>query len=246
VDKSSPNAHESTDPGHRRGSTALRMLADFAPLRLLFYYAVVFGLLFGALNMLPGIMDALDHERTRHVAMGDVSFDASSRAPTTRQLMYSTYPAVVGVSILVALLLSIPVAWVYGWTSRRSSYSKSFAQTLVVFPIAVATVVFLVKGSLALAFSLAGIVAAVRFRSQLPETRDALFLFVVIGIGLATGVQLLLVALICSAAFNCAMLYVSSSDFGARPPRLNGLSLERDSKSADADSGKPDPGKAAS
>jgi hypothetical protein len=204
----------------------------FAPLRLLVYYAVLLGGMLVMLQVSPSLERALDHERGRYAMSLDVGLESQVEPQTTQEIVFGVTPMVVALSIILAMLISIPVAWVYGWTSRKAKYSKSFAQALVVFPIAVATVVFLVKSSLALAFSLAGIVAAVRFRSQLPEVRDALFLFIVIGIGLATGVQLLLVAMICSAAFNFAMLYVASTDFGRRPPRLQGLSLLSDADKA--------------
>lgn len=46
----------------------------------------------------------------------------------------------------------------------------------------------MVKNSVALAFSLAGAVAGVRFRSSLSDTADALYIFVAIGVGLAAGI----------------------------------------------------------
>ena len=52
-----------------------------------------------------------------------------------------------------------------------------FAHTLLVMPVAITLVVFLVKGSLALAFSLAGIVAAVSFQTTLNDTMDIAYLF---------------------------------------------------------------------
>ena len=96
--------------------------------------------------------------------------------------------------------MTLPVVWVYRWTRPTRRYNQSFAHTLIVVPIAITLVVFLVKGSLALAFSLAGIVAAVRFRTTLDEPLDAVYLFLVIGTGLAAGVQLLFVALLASTA----------------------------------------------
>ena len=73
----------------------------------------------------------------------------------------------VSMSLLFSFLFALPVTWVYRWTRSRKKYNQAFAQTLLVVPIAIALVVFLVKDSVALAFSLAGIVAAVRFRTSL-------------------------------------------------------------------------------
>jgi hypothetical protein len=93
---------------------------------------------------------------------------------------------------------------------------------LMVVPIAITLVVFLVKDSLALAFSLAGIVAAVRFRTTLDEPLDAVYLFVVIGTGLAAGVQLLSVAVLASIMFNVVTLAVWRLHLGTQPVVLDG------------------------
>ena len=128
-------------------------------------------------------------------------------------------------ALLASFLLALPVAWVYRWTRPRKRYSQAFAHTLLVVPIAIALVVFLVKGSLALAFSLAGIVAAIRFRTALTEPMDAVYMFIVIGIGLAAGVQLLVVAMIASVVYNVVALTVWRTDFGAQPAILSGWNL---------------------
>lgn len=89
-------------------------------------------------------------------------------------------------------------------------------------PIGIALVVFLVKGSLPLAFGLAGIVAAVRFRATIKEPMDAVYMLMVIGIGLATGTQLTVVAYISSLMFVAVTLAVWKSNYGAKPVVLSG------------------------
>jgi hypothetical protein len=118
--------------------------------------------------------------------------------------------------------VALPVVWVYRWTRPRKRYNQSFAHTLLVVPIAITLVVFLAKGSLALAFSLAGIVAAVRFRTSLDDSMDAVYVFIVIGTGLAAGVQLLAVAVIASVLFNAVALTAWRVNFGGTPVVING------------------------
>ena len=62
-------------------------------------------------------------------------------------------------------LLMLPVTWVYILTRQKKGFRQSVVQTLIILPIVVAGVVLLVKNSMALAFSLGGIVAAVSFRN---------------------------------------------------------------------------------
>jgi len=92
------------------------------------------------------------------------------------------------VAMIVAGLIALPVAWIYILTRQKKGFRQSQVHTLIMLPVVVAGVVVLVKNSLALAFSLAGIVAAVRFRNTLEDSKDAVYIFVATGIGLAAGV----------------------------------------------------------
>jgi hypothetical protein len=75
-------------------------------------------------------------------------------------------------------------------------------------------IVIIVKTSVALAFSLAGIVAAVRFRTTLDDTKDAVYVFLAIGVGLAAGSQRLGTALLASMVFNAVNLALWKMNFG--------------------------------
>jgi hypothetical protein len=105
------------------------------------------------------------------------------------------------VQMFGAFLLAIPVAFVYVRTRTRVKFDRSLVQTVIVLPVIVTAILVVVRDSLALAFSLAGIVAAVRFRNTLKESGDAVYIFCSIGIGFATGIHALSVASILSVAF---------------------------------------------
>lgn len=130
------------------------------------------------------------------------------------------------VAMLSAVLLSLPVAWVYQLTRAKRGYQQSVVQLLIVLPLVVAGVVLLVKYSIALAFSLAGIVAAVRFRNTLEDSKDAVYVFLATGIGLAAAVDLPVAAAI-SLAFNLTALALWYTDFGRSPVELEGRLAER-------------------
>jgi hypothetical protein len=78
----------------------------------------------------------------------------------------------------------------------------------------VAGIIFIVQFSIALAFSLAGIVAAVRWRTTLKDTKDAVYVFLAIGVGLASGAMVLGVAALLTIVFNAVILYLWWSNFG--------------------------------
>jgi hypothetical protein len=129
--------------------------------------------------------------------------------------------------MLGAMLLALPVAWVYVITRRRKGFSQSIVHTLIVLPVAVAGIMVLVQNSLALAFSLAGI-AALRFRNTLDDTKDAVYLFVATGIGIAAAVGQLDVGLALSLVYCVAVVVLWWSDVGRTPSRLKArLTLER-------------------
>ena len=121
---------------------------------------------------------------------------------------------VVAVSMLGALAVMIPVALSYILIKRRAGYEQSVVHTLLILPVAVTGIVIIVQNSLALAFSLAGIVAAVRFRTTLDDTKDAVYVFLAIGVGLASGVQALPVAAVLSAVFAGVDLTLWKMGFG--------------------------------
>jgi uncharacterized membrane protein YhiD involved in acid resistance len=130
------------------------------------------------------------------------------------------------VAMLGAVLLALPVAWVYTLTRAKRGYQQSVVQTLVILPAVVAGVVVLVKNSLALAFSLAGIVAAVRFRTTLDDSKDATSIFLSTGIGLAAAIDLPVSAVL-SVVFNAVVLLLWRSDFGRAGAQLDGRMAER-------------------
>ena len=122
--------------------------------------------------------------------------------------------AVQGLSLLGALAIMIPVAWTYIIIKRSGGYDQSVVHTLIILPVAVTGIVIVVKTSVALAFSLAGIVAAVRFRTTLEDTKDAVYVFLAIGVGLAAGSQRLGIALLASMVFNLVNLVLWKMKFG--------------------------------
>jgi len=122
-----------------------------------------------------------------------------------------------GATLLVflsTLALMLPVSWVYMSARRERIHNQSVAQTLIVLPMIVAGVILIVRDSLALAFSLAGVVAAVRFRTSLADARDVVFIFLAIAVGFAAGTQVLSVAAIVSLLFNFVLVLIWQYDFG--------------------------------
>ncbi len=119
-----------------------------------------------------------------------------------------------------AVLLMLPVAWVHILTRSRKGFSQSMVQTLIMLPLVVAGVLTIVQHSIALAFSLGGVVGAVSFRNRLADPKDAIYIFLAIAVGIAAGVQVLSVAAALSIFFNLVVLGAWYFDFGRMPAML--------------------------
>ena len=99
-------------------------------------------------------------------------------------------------------LPSLPVTWVYMGVRNDDEYDQSLINTILVLPMVVTGIVIIVQNSLALAFSLAGIAGAVRFRNSLKSSGDALFILLAVAIGLSAGIGAVELAGVLSIAFN--------------------------------------------
>ena len=85
----------------------------------------------------------------------------------------------------------------------------------MVLPVVVSGIAIIVQYSLALAFSLAGVVAAVRFRFALEEPAHALYIFAAIAIGLGAGIGALDIAFVVSVGFVYINLLLWRLDYGS-------------------------------
>lgn len=211
-------------------------------LRLLAYYValVVVALVLGRYS--PAVRDALSFETPtgetaqqlrRGLEGGAEPGEGGAGAVATPE---RAGPAgATALAMAGALSLVIPVAWVYMLTKRHQGWDPSVVQTVILLPLAVAGIVVLVRNSLALAFSLAGLAAAVRFRNTLKDTKDAVYVFLAIAVGLAAGVHALTLGFVVSAIFNGAVVVLwmlNVGDIYAGEPRP---SFTREFRIADAE-----------
>jgi hypothetical protein len=184
-------------------------------LRTTVYYIVLFGVA-AALAELPQAQKLI-HANLDALLSGGGGFPGLGSSPKKGVLPVaidsSTLALTMAAAMIGSVLLSIPVAWIYSLTRQKKDYQQSVVQTLILLPALVAGVVVLVKYSVALAFSLAGIVAAVRFRTTLEDSKDAVYIFLSTAIGLAAAVQLPMAAVI-SVVFNALVLLLWYTDFG--------------------------------
>ena len=137
-----------------------------------------------------------------------------------------TLAATVALAMVASALLALPIAWVYTLTRSRRGYQQSVVQMLIILPVVVSGIIAMVKYSLPLAFALGGVAAAVRFRNTLEDSKDAVYIFLMTGLGIACAVDLPVAAIV-SILFNVLTLLLWLTDFGRTPVALEGKVAER-------------------
>jgi hypothetical protein len=229
-----------TEAGKRR--TPLQKAWQNLVIRSVAYYALLLGVTAALWRWVPDRMRLLTDGLLGDRARADEGGGAGAlRDAITQPIVgaqWSTDMVSATVAMVVAGLFALPIAWIYILTRQKKGFRQSQVHTLVMLPVVVAGVVVLVKNSLALAFSLAGIVAAVRFRNTLEDSKDAVYIFVATGIGLAAGVDLP-VAVALSLIFNVIALTLWYSDLGRSSAAFEGSIAARRLEEARAHANRP-------
>ena len=176
-----------------------RHLARRALFRLARWYALVL-VLFGVVWWLStGMPPATTADAGSALTGEGALLEPSAMLPRMAQAGSAWIAALV--QMLAALLLVVPLAGTYVVTRARPKYDRTLVQTVIVLPVAITAVLMMVSHSLALAFGLAGVVGAVRFRSTLDEAGDTVYIFAAIVIGFAAGIHAVGIAVILSMLF---------------------------------------------
>lgn len=108
-------------------------------------------------------------------------------------------------SLALAFITSLVVAWTYRATHRNISYSQSYVHTLIILGMLIALIMLVVGSNIARAFALVGALSVVRFRNAIKETRDVGFIFLVMGVGMACGTRFYTLAVIATVVI-CAVV----------------------------------------
>ncbi len=126
---------------------------------------------------------------------------------------YSTESLIL--SLLLSFVLGQFLAWVYTRTHSGLSYSRSFTQSLVLMMMVVSLVMFIIGNNIVTAFGLIGALALIRFRNVLKDTRDTVFVFFSLVLGMAAGSQRYSAAIIGTAALAFVAFYLYATAFGS-------------------------------
>ena len=183
-------------------------------LQLTLFYLVVTGTVLLIDALFPGFEHFLPIGGAEGLLAGDGDPFDSVAVGATKVGNLTDSLAYMSLAITGALLTVLPVSWIYIAVRDHHEFDQSLVETIILLPIIVTSIVILVHNSLALAFSLAGIVAGVQFRNSLKSSGDTLFVLLCIGIGLGAGIGALEVSLVMSLMFNYVLLTLWYLDYG--------------------------------
>ena len=178
--------------------------------RLVTYYVLLVLVALLLVTLFPQIHDLFERFQELSPVHGvggkGKAIEQAASGPGPGSLGATALAVITLFSMVGALALMLPTAWVYMTTKQHRGYDQSVVQTVIVLPMTVAGTLILVQNSLALAFALGGIVAAIRFRNTLKDTKDVVYVYLALGVGLAAGVYLPVVAAVMSIVFNLTLL----------------------------------------
>jgi len=182
---------------------------------LTLYYVALAVVSYLAFKFVPSVKDYIPvgGAQSLLVSANDDPFAAIEVGRQGASSLIGSMIAMLAASV-IALIVSVPIAWTYIASRKRDEYDNSIIRTIIILPILLTSIVLMVHNSLALAFSLAGIVGAVRFRNTLKSPGDALYVLMAIGLGLATGIGAVEIAVIMTMVVNYCYVGLWWTEFG--------------------------------
>ncbi len=119
-------------------------------------------------------------------------------------------------SLMLAFLCSGAIAFAYERTFVGLSWSRGLLQSMILGGMVSCLLMIAIGDNIARGIGIVGSLAIVRFRTNLRDARDLIFVFASMGVGVAAGVQSWVAALIGTALFCGAAVMLNITRFGNR------------------------------
>ena len=174
--------------------------------RLVAYYALLFFFIIQTSLLLRELGANYDLQQFENIKT--IIDEAFTFSMGFDDLVYTVF------SLLLAFIFTLPIAWIYTLTKDDEAFDSSLPQTVVVLAMVVTGVMVVISDQTARAFALAGVVAAVRFRNTLPDTKDAVYVFIAVAIGMGCGTRVYHIAVWLSVIMSLTMYFLWKFKFG--------------------------------
>lgn len=133
--------------------------------------------------------------------------------------VYYEYPSfeVAIFSLLLAFVLSSVIAFTYKYTYKGKTLPNHFFQAIILSSIVTSMIMMAVGNNLAVGFGIIGAVSIIRFRTIIRDTRNIIFMFAGLSIGIATGVYGYSIAIAGTIIYCVVAALLSYSSYGYAP-----------------------------
>lgn len=181
----------------------------YEPLKLLGYFAAIFGIVL----LLTPIFSALESSGS----LGSFA-RLHERIANSLDITRQRDDAIVTIwSLLNTVILVFPIGWVYAMTKSREGYDRTLVQTLILMAMVVCGMMMIIQDQFSRALALVGVVSAVRFRTNVKDPKDAVYLLAAIGVGMGSGLGVFRVALWMALIMSFTFYLLSYLRIGEQP-----------------------------
>ena len=94
----------------------------------------------------------------------------------------------IALRIAASALISVVIFVSYWFTHVGTSYSRKFNVSLITLTVLTCTVMTVIGNNIALSLGMAGALSIVRFRTAIKDSRDTMYIFWAVIVGLCSGV----------------------------------------------------------
>lgn len=131
---------------------------------------------------------------------------------------FSTYSSLLDtiLSICLSFILALSIGFTYIRTHKDSCYMQSYVHTLIIVSVVISVIIIVIGSNIARAFSLAGALSIIRFRSNIRDPKDIAYIFFAMASGLACGAGLYVHAVVFVLLLNLIIYLVYIMNFGTK------------------------------
>lgn len=110
------------------------------------------------------------------------------------------------IALLLSVLISLYIFYIYRLTTKTSFYSKDFNKSVALMSVITAAIVLAMQSNLVISLGMVGALSIVRFRNAIKNSMDLVFLFWSISMGIICGAGLYEIAFLTSMIITLMLL----------------------------------------
>ncbi len=114
-----------------------------------------------------------------------------------------------------ALALGIAAALLYKFVQNKSGNNSALTVTLMILPVTLTFIILMLGNNLLVAFTFAGVLTLVRYRSVQLQPKDIAFILMAIAVGVGCGIGYLAYSVLFAVVFSAVMLVITFTGVGS-------------------------------